>query len=141
MWTGKAVRLNRRYKIGFRKIKGVRKPFLISSPEYASFIESMSVDFRKQNMGFKTFTGKVTVLLLFSLGGRQQDADTDAYNKQVLDALEHAGIYENDNQVTFQAAMNIGGDKDSKIDVFEVIVSELEKDINLFMGSEISVPK
>ncbi len=129
-WSGKAIRINRRYSIGYAGYGIKNKPILRLTKEYRDFLADMSVTFCSQHYG-PPMTGPVAVFLAFSLSRKGKDADTDAYNKQVLDALEEGGVLENDNQVIFHSALNAGGDKDGTSDVFTVTVIELEGEVSL----------
>ncbi len=137
VWSGKTCRINRRY--GARVIKG--KARLFNTTEYTHFIEDMTMQFRSQKV--KPFTGNVSVIIAFSLSRKKgrKTSDVDAYNKQILDALEHSGVLLNDSQVRFQATLNAGNVEGNGIDVISVIVSDMPGDIRLFAGPEPPVAK
>ena len=117
-WAGKAVRINARYGASTRG----RKAQLYTTHEYKAFIRSMVEQFAIQHNG-PPITGCVHVLLFFTLKKRSNHPDTDAYNKQVLDALEEAKVIQNDNQVQLQLTMNTGVvDPLAMNDVFTVYV-------------------
>ena len=130
IWSGKAVRINRRYSIGYTGSGYAKKPRLRLTNEYRDFVTDMAVTFAAQHRA-EPIQGPVAVFLGFSLARRGKDADTDAYNKQVLDALEDAMVIDNDNQVISQSAMNAGGDKEGSQDLFTVIVMKLDGEVNI----------
>ncbi len=130
VWSGKAIRINRRYSIGSAGSGYKRKPILRLTADYRNFLNDLAMQFTSQYTG-PPITGPVAVFLAFSLSRKGNDADTDAYNKQVLDALELGGVIENDNQVIFHSALNAGGDKTGKVDMFSVVVMELDGDVEL----------
>lgn len=107
------------------------KPRLYNKTEYRNFVDNMSLQFRLQRKA-ETIKGKVSVLLIFTLGYRRgQKADVDAYNKQLLDALEHAGVYENDSQVVLQTTLKGEIDKDAEADLFYVVVTEVIDEVSI----------
>jgi Holliday junction resolvase RusA-like endonuclease len=129
IWSGKAIRINRRYGA---RIVG-RKAMLFNTPQYTQFVESMAMTFMTQHKG-PPIEGDVAIFISFSLARKKgkSGADTDAYNKQIMDALEHGGVIANDNQVKFQATINAGADPDGITDTISVVVMELEGDIEFF---------
>jgi len=84
-WSGHAVSANRRLEPGGGRWH--------ASEEYRAFKDSMAWTLRGHA---ERFLGPVSVRLFVVLGAQM---DTDAIVKPCLDALELAGIVENDNQV------------------------------------------
>ena len=123
LWSGKAVRINRRY--GARILN--RKAILFNTTVYTKFVESMAMTFCSQHPG-PPYEGDVAIFTSFCLARKKgaKSADTDAYNKQIMDALEHGGVIANDNQVKFQATINAGNDTDGKTDLISVVVMRLD---------------
>lgn len=120
-WTGKAVRINRRY--GARVSRGHAQ--LYNKKQYTDFINDMATQIALQHQG-PPIDGDVLVLLVHVLSGQHtRQPDVDAYNKQVLDALEKAGVYKNDSQVTAFISLKGGIDREANVDLFRIIVEEV----------------
>jgi len=84
-WVGRAVSANRRLEPGGDRWH--------ASEEYKAFKDSLAWTLKAH---FEHFTGPVNVRL-FVVAGPQMDSD--AIIKPALDALEIAGIVDNDRQV------------------------------------------
>lgn len=97
LWIGKAVSINRRRKL----MKRGNSYRIGNDPAYAAFIDDMSWTFKTQHQG-PPIVGPVLVIISLTKGVRGgHTVDLDAYNKQIIDALEHSGVLENDNQVKY----------------------------------------
>lgn len=95
IWSGKAVRMNERRRIGQKYINGKKKSIVINTNEYNKFIEDMAMLFQLNAAGAK-IVGTVFVIIGTSAGSRRRIMDIDAFSKQTLDALEKSGVIEND---------------------------------------------
>lgn len=118
-----------------------RKPMLYNTNEYKRFIESMANTFMSQRAPGPPIEGPVAVYTSFSLARKNNSSDVDAYNKQILDALEHGGVYNNDNQVKFQATINAGTDREGSEDVIAVMVIELGGDVMVSTDGVVDDPE
>ena len=112
-WTGKAFRINDRFAIGFKRGKlGKTTPFIRNKPEYKKFIEDMAMVFRSQPGGLCQIDGTVYVGISIFTKKRSSSPDIDAYNKQILDALQLSGVLKNDSQVAFLTTHHAKKDMD-----------------------------
>jgi Holliday junction resolvase RusA-like endonuclease len=84
-WVGRAVSANRRLRAG--------TDHWHASKEYQAFKEALAWTLRSR---LERFAGPVNVRLWAVLGPQM---DTDAIIKPALDALQLAGVLENDKQV------------------------------------------
>ncbi len=120
VWMGRGVSINQRRAMmnrGHRKIIG-------NSAAYTSFVEDMAWTFKSQHRR-EPFTGKVFVMVALTRGVRRgRIVDLDAFTKQILDALQHGGVYENDDQVTQLMISDAGRNKED--DVIMIQVAEIE---------------
>ena len=95
------------------------KPILILSNDYRNFIKSMKEVFAFQNRRNVSINTEVSVIIDIFPGKNRRKGDLDAYNKQILDALEGSGIIENDNQVQ-DLLVFMNGKNASKDDVIKI---------------------
>lgn len=110
-WHGKAITDNRRL------IKG--KGRWVSNPEYKAFKEALAWECK---MRYKHFNGPVSVRMVVTVGKRM-----DAHNleKPIFDALETAGIVDNDKQILYHSMRAVVKKKDED-DRITIVVTEVK---------------
>jgi Holliday junction resolvase RusA-like endonuclease len=108
-WTGKAVSANRRLAPG----RGGR---LYRTAEYTAFLKSLAVTFQAEASRQRWVTTKVPVAVEIRvwLPARM---DGEAVQKPVLDALQLAGVVENDRQCRDVRVRHMGTEQESRIEI------------------------
>jgi Holliday junction resolvase RusA-like endonuclease len=100
LYEGDACSINKRYAVGYKGSGPHRKAFLRSTKEYKAFCDDLIFTFTHQAKGNSFGSEPVHVgIVLKRRKKRGRYVDIDAYVKPIIDALEHAGIIENDRQV------------------------------------------
>jgi Holliday junction resolvase RusA-like endonuclease len=108
-WTGKAVSANRRLAPG----RGGR---LYRTADYTAFLKSLAVTFQAAKMlqGWETTRDDVAVEIRAWLPAQM---DGEAVQKPVLDALQLAGVVENDRQCRDVRVRHMGTGAVSRIEI------------------------
>ena len=99
-----------------------------NQPGYKHFIEELAWAFKASNTGHKPMLGDITLYM-----DLETNHDIDAVIKQLLDALQMAGVFKNDNQVT---KMIIGKKSKEKKDMDKIGITVIEE-----CGNKPGMPK
>lgn len=125
VWKGNTVGVNKWHGVMQQKIKGkngrmTTKGVIYKKPEYRRFVRSLAIAFKQQ---LTPVTGYVQIDIVMWLA---QSKDTDGPFKPIFDALQMAGIIQNDN-------LNHKGsydryDSTDKFDTIAISVKELVRE-------------
>jgi len=127
-WTGKAVSSNRRLRSGRTRMHG--------DPDYAAFKRSLSFTFAAARIKqrWQCTRDDVAVEIRAWLPARM---DGEAVQKPVLDALELAGVVENDRQCVDVRMQRMGTEEPARIEVVARSVEDVQKAIDAQEGVRI----
>lgn len=92
-WYGKAIPVNAMHGIGYRYMGRRKVPFIRVTDEYKQFVEDLAICFLAHE---KLGNDIVEVRILAQLNSRK---DMDGIIKPTFDAIQRAGIIDNDRQI------------------------------------------
>jgi len=123
-WVGNVIGVNRWHGVthAYKVVNGkrMRIPIIYKTNEYRAFVRSLAIAFKQQ---LEPVKGLVHVDMLMFLDASK---DTDGPFKPIFDALQLAGVIENDrlnHRGTYDRYDKDGGD-----DIIVVSVKELVRD-------------
>ncbi len=114
-WAGTIIGVNRRSALGKKRINGILVPMIRTSDEYKTFKDELTLTFR--NLDF--VPGNAIVAVSAMLRPRR---DLDSFIKPLFDALEAAGVVENDRMIKQFVFNRLANVKQNEMEILEITV-------------------